>query len=327
MEPGSRVMKEANFWASRILLTAAELDVFTLLDNESLTSSQLAARIGADPRATDRLLDALVAMSFLKKRDDAFLLSESGMLLSSKCPQTLLPILLHYNGLWDVWGQLTTVVREGKPARKTGPRHMDEAMRKAFIGAMDSASRELSLKLADTFDASAFRKLLDIGGASGTYTIAFLRKNPQMTATLFDLPPVVAIARERMETEGLTDRVILIPGDYNEDALPGCDFVLLFAVIHQNSPAQNLDLFKKIYDALDPGGVLLIRDFIMDSSRTLPEQGAFFALNMLVNTAEGDTYTFDEIRESLEKVGFLDIRLDRGRALQDDFVSARKRLD
>src|SRR5271157_1337926 len=233
MEPGSRIMKEANFWTSRILLTAAELDIFTHLDNESLTASQLAALIGTDPRATDRLLDALVAMSFLRKRDDVFLLSESGTLLSSKCPQTLLPMVLHYNGLWDVWGQLTTVVREGKPARKTGSKHMDEAMRKAFIGAMDSASRELSLKLADTFDASAFRKLLDIGGASGTYTIAFLRTNPQMTAILFDLPPVVAIARERMEAEGLTDRVILVPGDYNEDALPRCDFVLLFAVIHQ----------------------------------------------------------------------------------------------
>ena len=326
MDLRNRIMKEANFWTSRVILTAAELDLFTHLDDLPLTASQLARGIGADSRATDRLLDALVALDVLKKEGDLFSLTEGGRLLSSKNPETLLPAVLHFAGLWEVWGQLTTVVRSGKPARRSGLRELDEAGRKAFIRAMDSASRDLSLKMAGAFDGSAFRRLLDIGGASGTYTIAFLRKYPSMSAVLFDLPPVVAIARERIESEGFTDRVLLVPGDYNKDALPlGCDLALLSAVIHQNSPSQNLDLFKKIHSALDPGGVLLIRDFIMDPTRTMPKRGAFFSLNMLVNTPAGDTYTFDEVREGLEKAGFVDVELGRGGEQQDDLVTAKKR--
>ena len=235
-------------------------------------------------------------------------------------------MVLHYSGAWQAWGQLTAVVREGKPGRRSGS-GMDDATRKAFIGAMDAAGRELSVRIAGAFDAARFRRLMDIGGASGTFTIAFLRKNARMTAVLFDLPPVIAIAREKLKEEGLTDRVVLLPGDYNKDALPpGCDLALLSAVIHQNSPSQNLDLFTKINRVLEPGGVLLIRDFIMDPTRTIPKQGALFALNMLVNTATGDTYTFDEISESLKEAGFLDVELIRGSDRQDDLVMAKKGL-
>jgi SAM-dependent methyltransferase len=324
MEPRNQIMKEATFWTSRVILTAAELDVFTLLDESPLTSSAFAHRTGSDPRATDRLLNSLVALDFLEKREDLFSLSAKGTFLSSRHPQTILPSILHHSALWQSWSQLTSVVREGKPAKRAGT-EMDQVHRKAFIGAMDVAGRDLSIRMADAFDASRFKRFLDIGGASGTYTIAFLRKNPQMTAVLFDLPPVIPIARERMEAEELTNRVDLAAGDYNEDAiLSGCDLALLSAIIHQNSPEQNYSLFGKIFAALDPGGVLLIRDFIMDSSRTTPKKGALFALNMLVNTAAGDTYTFAEVSESLQKAGFINVELLRGEDQQDDLISAEK---
>jgi len=324
MEQQGQIMKETNFWASRIILTAAELDVFTLLDKGPLTSSMLAHQIGSDPRATDRLLNSLVALDFLEKGEDLFSLSPKGKPLSSLHPQTILPSILHFSGLWQSWSQLTSVVKEGKPAKR-GNTEMDHNRRKAFIGAMDVAGRDLSIRLADAFDGSRFNRFLDIGGASGTYTIAFLRKNPQMTAVLFDLPPVIPIARERMEAEGLADRVVLSAGDFNKDALPsGCDLALLSAIIHQNSSAENYCLFAKIFAALDPGGALLIRDFIMDSSRTTPKGGALFALNMLVNTAAGDTYTFAEVSETLQKAGFVDVKLLRGQDQQDDIVTAEK---
>jgi len=325
MESRDRIMGDANFWTSRVMLTAAELDVFTHLDDGALTSLKLAECIGCDPRATDRLLDALAALDLLEKEGDLFSLSAEGRLLSSKQPETMLPMLLHFSGLWRAWGQLTTVVREGKPAARVDGQ-TDEAFRKAFIGAMDAASRELSLRIVDAFDGARFKRLLDIGGASGTYTRAFLRKNARMTAVLFDLPPVIPIAREKMEAEGLMERVVLAPGDYNRDPLPtGCDLALLFAVIHQNSAAENLALFRKIHGVLEPGGVLLIRDFIMDSSRTTPKSGTLFALNMLVNTQSGDTYTFDEISASLGDAGFANIELLRGRGGQDDLVRAEKK--
>ena len=204
---------------------------------------------------------------------------------------------------------------------------MDEAKRKAFIRAMDVAGRGLSTQIAETFGTPHFRRLLDIGGASGTYTIAFLRKNPSMTAVLFDLPPVIEIARERIHAEGLAERVLLISGDFSKDALPGgCDLALLSAIIHQNSPDENLALFRKIHEALEPGGTLLIRDFIMDDTRTMPKEGALFALNMLVNTVGGDTYTFDDVRGALGQVGFVRIEISRGQGLQSDVVKAEKSL-
>ncbi len=324
MESRDRIMGEANFWTSRVMLTAAELDVFTHLDEGALTASQVAGRIGCDIRATERLLNALAALDLLEKQGDLFSLSARGSLLSSRHPETMLPMLLHFNGLWHGWGQLTTVIREGKPVGRAGT-ETDGAARRAFIGAMDAASRELSFKIADSFSGTRFRRLLDIGGASGTYTRAFLRKNAHMTGVLFDLPSVIPIAREKMEAEGLMERVALVAGDYNKDALPGgCDLALLFAVIHQNSPEQNLDLFRKIYRVLEPGGVLLIRDFIMDSSRTTPTSGALFAINMLVNTPTGDTYTFDELSTSLRDAEFVNIELLRGGGGQDDLVKAEK---
>ncbi len=324
MEQLNQIMKEVHFWTSRVILTAAELDIFTLLDEGPSTSSELARRIKSNARATDRLLNSLVALDFLEKQVDYFSLSAKGRFLSSRYPQTILPSVLHFSGLWQSWSQLTSVVKTGEPVKRVGA-EMDEAHRKAFIGAMDVAGRKLSIQLAEAFDASRFKRFLDIGGASGTYTVAFLRKHPQMTAVLFDLPPVIPIARERMEAEGLTNRVDLAAGNYNKDAIPsGCDLALLSAIIHSNSLAENQNLFAKIFAALDPGGVLLIRDFIMDPSRTTPITGALFALNMLVNTAAGDTYTFAEVSEVLQKVGFIKVELLQQGEQQNDLISAEK---
>jgi hypothetical protein len=325
MNQRAHIMKEANFWTSRVILTAAELDVFTRLDGSPKTAEACASEIGSDIRATDRLLSALVALGFLEKQGDTYSLSATGGLLSSSHAESMLPLVLHYAGLWEGWGQLTTVVKEGKPARRAAG-GMDEAYMRAFIGAMHAAGKRLALHMADTIDLTGRTRLLDIGGASGTYIVAFLRKNPTMTAVLFDMPRVIPIARERMEAEGLTDRVSLVPGDYNKDAMPtGCDVALLSAVIHANSPSENLSLFKKVHGALQPGGILLIRDFIMDPSRTVPASGALFALNMLIGTTGGDTYTFDEVNEALTQVGFVNVRFTRGQDQQQSaLVTASK---
>jgi hypothetical protein len=146
-----------------------------------------------------------------------------------------------------------------------------------------------------------------------------------MTAVLFDLAPVIQMAGEKFRAEGLSGRVTLAAGDFERDELPsGCDLALLSAIIHQNSPAQNLRLFGKVFRALDAGGSILIRDHIMDESRTLPPAGAVFAVNMLVGTAGGDTYTFGEIKESLEKAGFADVRRVRSGEETDGLVEAGK---
>src|SRR5208337_3182028 len=175
------------------------------------------------------------------------------------------------------------------------------------------------------YDLGRFKRLLDIGGGSGTYTIAFLRRNPAMTAVIFDLENVIPMAAERISKERIKDRVDLVAGDFYKDKLPeGCDLALLSAIIHQNSQERNLDLYTKIFFALEPGGTLLIRDHIMDESRTKPPAGAMFAINMLVNTPGGDTYTFKEVREGLESAGFTNVQQVRYCEGMDCLVAGQK---
>ena len=186
--------------------------------------------------------------------------------------------------------------------REAGIQVEDDDDWDSFIDAMHVVGRHLSQQIADDYDAGRFRRLLDIGGGSGTYTIALLNKNPGMRAVLFDFAKVLPLARARISAAGLAERVELVAGDFYTDPLPGrCDLALLSAIIHQNSPDENVALYRKIWQALDPGGAVLIRDYVMDESRTAPPPGALFAINMLVATKGGNTYTFAETRQALEQ--------------------------
>jgi SAM-dependent methyltransferase len=190
---------------------------------------------------------------------------------------------------------------------------------------MHAIGRILSKEIADSYDADRFDCLLDIGGASGTYTMAFLSKNPRMKAVLYDLKEVIPLAKKRLESEGFLHRVTFVAGDFYKDELPeGCDLALLSAIIHQNSTEENIELYKKIFIVLRPGGTLLIRDHIMDESRTNPAFGTLFAINMLVNTHGGDTYTLVEVKDTLKEAGFVDIKLVGTGERMDCLVEAKK---
>jgi predicted O-methyltransferase YrrM len=326
MKPSEALLADArSFLRSRVILTGAQLDFFTQLDETPASAKELAEKNELGLRATIRVLDCLVTFDLLEKQDGLYHTTEKGAFFSSRHPETILPMVLHYNHLWNNWSHLTETVKTGvNSARKPVTESGTEAQ-KAFIGAMHVVGRDLSVEIADAYDLSPFKRLLDIGGASGTYTIAFLRKNPEMKAVIFDLEGVIPLAEERLKKEGFYDRVELVAGDFYQDRLSkGCDLALLSAIIHQNSPEQNLELYLKIHRALDPGGVLLIRDHIMDESRTNPPAGALFALNMLVNTSGGDTYTFSEVKDVLEKVGFVDVKWVRAGERMDCLVEARK---
>ncbi len=326
MPPPDDVLALArSFTESRLVLTAVELDLFTHLDNQAADAPALAARVAADTRALTRLLDSLVVLGLLAKEQGRYQLTPRSAPLSAHHPESVLPMARHINFIWGNWSQLTETVRKGRnQAIKTVTEWNGDAQR-AFIGAMHVVGRDLAREIAAAYDLSPFRRLLDIGGASGSYTIAFLRQNTGMTAVLFDLEPVIPLAAERLRDEGLLERVELAAGDFYHDELPsGCDLALLSAIIHQNSPEENLELYRKIYRALTPGGVLLIRDHIMDESRTQPPAGALFAINMLVNTRGGDTYTFPEVQATLTAAGFADVRLPRTGEKMDCLVEARK---
>ena len=327
MKIHEQVLAEARgFLSSRVILTAAELDLFTRLEAGPETAEQLAAALHLDLRALTRLLDVLVTLGFLDKFPNGYSITVKGACLGSSHPDSVRPMLLHQARLWRSWSGLTDIVKQGRIPGEQRMAVWTTSERAAFIGAMHVVGRDLSREIAAAYDASRCRTLLDIGGASATYTIAFLERYPNLRAVLFDLETVIPMARDRLTAAGLLDRVELAAGDFYRDPLPsGCDLALLSAIIHQNSRAQNVALYKKIHQALVPGGKILIRDHIMEPDRTKPPAGALFALNMLVNTEAGDTYTFAEVSEDLGAAGFDHPTLARAGAHMDCLVEAIKR--
>ena len=314
-----------SFMECRILLSGAELDLFTLLVPQPLTPQEVADRIHGDERAVTVLLDALSALGLLAKGEGTYQCPPSvSVLLSADSSESLLPWVLHMASVWKRWAFLTEIVRGSRSPDRPAPFRKKEDIR-AFIGAMHLIASPLAPQIVAAIHPRSSRSLLDVGGAMGTYTIAFLQAVPEMRATLFDRPEVIEIARPFLEGRGLLHRITLVQGDFYEDELPGGhDLAFVSAIIHQNNPIQNLDLFLKVFRALEPGGRIVIRDHVMEPDRTQPTDGAIFAVNMLVATPGGNTYTFEEIRGGLAQAGFIDIRLLRLGEHMDALVEAFK---
>ncbi len=299
------------FMVSRVLLSGAELDIFSLLAREALTAKQIAVAKKADLRAMTILLDALSALGFLVKREGRYQTEPSAVaLLSAGAQDSILPMVLHMGTVWRNWSRITDIVLDKAKAGMEKDGALAEANIEAFIGAMHVIASKMAPRVVAAIDPGSARHLIDVGGGSGSYTLAFLSAAPEMEATLFDLPPVIEMARERVQAAGLAHRVNLVPGDFYRDELPGGhDLAILSAIIHQNSLEQNKTLFGKIFRSLDAGGRIVVRDHVMSPDRIEPVEGALFAVNMLAGTADGNTYTFEEIEAGLSAAGFIRIRL------------------
>ena len=319
------VGKAHAFWQARILLTAAELDVFEHVLEKEKTAAEVAAEYPADERGMEALLNSVTSLGLLVKNDAKFRVRPGfEKFLAKESPETVVPLVMHMAHLWDRWSKLTDIVLKGAKEVMGERTERDDEMLAAFIGAMHAIGSQMASRVISTLDLSGKKKLLDVGGGSGVYTIAALKAAPQLRATLFDNPKVVKIAEAKLKEEGLADRVELVAGDFYKNQLPGAhDVALLSAIIHQNSREQNVALYRKIYEALVPGGTLIIRDFVMSEDHTQPPDGTFFAINMLVNTPGGGTYSFKEISEDLAQAGFKDSKLLHHGDM-DSVVSAKK---
>jgi predicted O-methyltransferase YrrM len=313
------------FWEARILLTAAELNVFEPLLEQEKTSEAVAKERSADVRGMEMLLDALVSLGLLVKKNDRFRVRPGfEPYLSQSSSESIIPVLMHMAHLWQRWSKLSDIVRKGANEVMGERRDRDEETLNAFIGAMHALGSQMAGEVMTRLNLSSHKKMLDIGGGSGVYTIAALKAAPQLQAALFDFPAVLKIAKEKLSEQNLLDRVNLIAGDFYKDRLPqGHDLALLSAIIHQNSRNQNVELFRKVYDALLPGSTIVIRDYVMSEDHTQPPEGTFFAINMLVNTEGGGTYSFTEISEDLAKAGFREQKLLH-HAEMDSLVTARR---
>lgn len=293
------------FQESRVLLTAVELDLFTAV-SAGAPAEAVAARLGTAPRATASLMNALVAIGALTKRDGVFHnTSETARYLVASSPDCARPGLMHVVHLWETWNTLTECVRTGT----TRAEQVNEARRpdwtRAFIAMMDQRARGDAEHLARIARAEDARRMLDVGGGPGAYSIAFAQAYPALQADVFDLAPVVELAQEYIRAAGLSERIGTRSGDMRTDELgSGYDLVLVSAICHMFGPEENQELFARCYRALAPGGRLLMRDFILDPDQAGPKQAALFALNMLVGTKAGSTYTEAQYAEWLRGAGF-----------------------
>ena len=315
-----------NFMESRIMLSGAELNLFTILNPAPLSAQEVARRTGADLRALTILLDALSAMGlFVKQRGTYQCANSVSPFLSEDASNSVLPMVLHAAHLWQRWSGLTDAVRGTRVSKDAAKSSQSAEDLRAFIGAMDVIATPRADEIVTATNPGSSKSLLDVGGASGTYTIAFLKAVPEMKATLFDKPEVVDMARERLNKAGLLNRVTLVSGDFYQDEFPhGHDLAFVSAIIHQNNSEQNLDLFNKVFRSLNGGGRILIRDHLMEPDRVHPKDGAIFAINMLLGTPGGSTYTYEEIKTGLLQAGFTNVLLLKKGEHMDALVEALK---
>jgi SAM-dependent methyltransferase len=325
------------FQESCLLAAGAELDLFTLIleGGNQVSASEISLKCGTDLRSTIILLDALVASEYLIKQHDEYAVEANYSvadgfceLLDNRSANTFIPMIRHMSCVQRAWGQLAKTVKTGTPPTVPPSILGAEQDRLSFILAMNSIARQLTEMNVDVLRKAGllnFKKFIDIGGASGTYAVAFLRALPESEGTIFDLPVGIAAAKERFAGTEFENRIKLVEGDIKQNNFPeGFDFAWLSAIIHQFDHATNSLLYQKTFNALKSGGQIAIRDMVMNSDKTSPKAGAFFAINMLVETDAGAVYTFDEIKSGLKKAGFNNIKFTAQTDTMSSIITAKK---
>lgn len=299
------------FQKSRVILTGLELGIFTLLDDKVKGSDEIAKQIGADKRATDRLMNALCSLNYLEKNSGKFNNTEVSKKYFVKGKPDYMAGLIHAANQWHSWTTLTEAVTKGTSVMQRAAQINERGGNwiESFIDAMHYRAKKQAAKVIELIDMKGISRVLDVGGGSGAYTIAFVKSKKGVTGTVIDLPNVVPLTQKYIEKEGLSDSISVMEGDYTMGKLPeDYDLVFLSAIVHINSNEENTKLIKKCVKALRKTGMVVIQDHVMDEDRTGPVSSALFALNMLVGTEKGDTFTQSEMASWMIKAGLSDIK-------------------
>ncbi|RXQ95860.1 methyltransferase domain-containing protein [Ancylomarina salipaludis] len=296
------------FQKSRIVLTAYELDLFTFIGKNDYNSETISKALNSHKNATERLLNALVALNLLIKTNGKYSNTKESYQQLSKDSPDYLGGLMHMNHLWHTWSQLTDVVKTGKPAQATEINQRGNEWLEAFISAMHDRGKKQAPSQISKLNLQNVESVLDVGGGSGCFSMEFIKRKPDLKAAIFDLPNVIPISKRIVEEEGFSGKIEHYSGDYTRDELPlDFDLIFLSAIIHSNSYETNQALVKKCYNSLNAGGQIIIQDWIMNDAKTEPAQGAIFSINMLVGVEGGNCYSENEVSQWMKKAGFTDI--------------------
>ncbi len=296
-----------DFIKSRALQVAFELDIFERLGTGSKTAMTLAKEMKAENQSLELFLNALTSLGLLEADGSAYRNTKYGREIFLKGRLLYLGdyIKLHTHGFSD-WAKLGEVVLSGKPINQPDFFKInDPSVTAGFARAMHNTAMGHAEYLAKKLSFRGAKTLLDLGGGPGTFTIHFLKANPELRATIFDLPTTLETTRKFVEAEKLTDRVQFQAGDFNQDPIQGSfDICFLSHIIHGQAVEKNEKLFSKIFSHLNSGGKLIVQDFFLNPDKHSPQFAALFALVMMIHTDGGRTYSFEEVESWIKEASF-----------------------
>ena len=308
------------FWASKTLLSAVEMGVFTELSATPESFDNLSARLRLHPRAARDFLDTLVALGFLARTGDQYSNTpETDLFLDRKKPSYVGGILEMANHrLYPFWNHLTEALRTGQPQNevKSGGTgifealYADPARLKEFLAAMSGISHGANMTIARTFPWKDYRTFVDVGTAQGDLAAQIARANPHLRGQGFDLPEVAPIFQEYIESHGVSDRLSFASGSFFTDDLPKTDVVLMGHILHDWDLPTKKMLVKKAFDAVPAGGALIVYESIIDDDRSKNAFGLMMSLNMLIETPGGFDYTGADCAGWMREAGFSSTRVE-----------------
>jgi len=318
VDPSHIMQVGMGFWASKTLLSAVELELFTELGSDGMTGPRIAETLELHPRAIPDFPDALVALELLERDgegSDALYRNTqtTAIFLDKTSPAYIGGILEMSNArLFRFWGGLTEALRTGKPQneiKQTGKAMFDELYSdpdrlEQFMNAMAGISLGPFSALSEGFDFSRYKTLCDVGGATGQLSIIVANRHPHMRCTSFDLPVVEPIARRKIEAAGLSDRVAAVGGDFFADPLPGADVITMGLILHDWNLERKMHLIKAAYDALPEGGAFIAIENLIDNARRENVFGLLMSLNMLIEFGDAFDYTGADFAGWCKEVGF-----------------------
>jgi hypothetical protein len=308
------------FWASKTLLSAVEMEVFTELARGPESHDSLAGRLGLHPRSSRDFLDALVALGFLERSEKGYSNTASTDLFLDKHKQSYIGGLLEMANrrLFHHWGDLTTALRTGQQQSEASrgepdifsALYADPERLKVFLRAMTGVSRGANVAIAAKFPWDKYKTVVDIGPAQGDLLTQVLLKNPHLTGTGFDLPEVAPVFDDYIESNRLTSRVKFVPGSFFDSPLPQADVVMMGHILHDWNLEEKRMLVRKAYEALPEGGAFIAYDAIIDDDRRKNAFGLLMSLNMLIETNGGFDYTGADCKAWMQEAGFRETRVE-----------------
>ncbi|MFN2452439.1 MAG: methyltransferase [Candidatus Dormibacteria bacterium] len=303
--PESILKLASGFMAAKHLFAASELGLFEALANSPATLDALAARTGLTRRAARISADAMVGLGLLERDGDAYRNgATAAVFLAGTSPADLRPFLRFWDKIsYPAWARLAESLARG-PSQEIFD--LDDSLQEVASSGIESILAGPASALAATYDFGRHRRLLDIGGGTGSWTIAVARRHAQIAGTVFDLPTVAELARGRLKAAGLSERVTVHAGDVMTDAaLPtGYDVFLLANLVHYWSPEENRNFLTRLREVAEPGARVLLADFWTDPTHTQPLHAALMAGEFAVHMRNGDVYSVAEAREWLEATGW-----------------------